>query len=220
MYASAFSIPPQYPLSMSQDSILFPALIKEWTLLERTLNQTASKKKYRTLGATNWRGAILDIKTIHEFAGDVLDFEKTIGLVTIVGVLILFLIIQIGVVNTLRMTIRERTREIGTIRAIGMQRSAVRWSFIIEVVLLTFFACLTGIVLAVLLMEGLSVIAFDTGDSEMGFFFVNNHLHFVLQPGGIVKNLVIILGIALLTAFLPSGKAAKLSVVKALGHYE
>ena len=200
--------------------MLFPVLLNEWTLLDRTFGQTSSKKKYRELGLTDWQGAILDIQTIHEVANEVLEFENAIDLVTIIGVLILFFIIQIGVVNTLRMTIRERTREIGTLRAIGMQRGDVRWCFVTEVLLLTLFACLAGIIMAFLLMGVVSAISFDTGDSEMGFFLVNNHLYFTMLPMELVKNLVIILGIALLTAYLPSRNAARLSVVEALRHYE
>ena len=39
---------------------------------------------------------------------------------------------SIGIMNTMWIAIRERTREIGTLRAIGMQRRAVLWMFLLE----------------------------------------------------------------------------------------
>ena len=43
---------------------------------------------------------------------------------------------MIGILNTLAIAIRERTREIGTLRAIGMQRRKVLWLFVLETALL------------------------------------------------------------------------------------
>ena len=65
--------------------------------------------------------------------------------------------ILIGVVNTMRMSIRERTREIGTTRAIGMQRNDVRSVFVMEIVILSVFACVAGILLAYGLMALLAI---------------------------------------------------------------
>jgi ABC-type antimicrobial peptide transport system permease subunit len=77
----------------------------------------------------------------------VVQLEGALNLITLIAVLVLFFIILIGVVNTLRMTIRERTREIGTNRAIGMQAYDVRNTFLFETFFLAFFACITGILL-------------------------------------------------------------------------
>ena len=76
--------------------------------------------------------AIISPALTLDYASEVLKLEQVLNLITIIAVLILFFIILIGVVNTLRMTIRERTREIGTIRAIGMQKKDVRNVFILE----------------------------------------------------------------------------------------
>ena len=94
---------------------------------------------------TKWKGPWMDVRTMYETADFILKFEFALYIVALVAVLILFFIILIGVLNTLRMTIRERTREIGTIRAIGMQKYDVKYLFITETVLLAALACLAGI---------------------------------------------------------------------------
>ena len=218
-YDTFFPVPPKQLAAPGRDNRLFPFLLKEWNLLARTEDETALALKYDALEDSNWRGAVMDIQTMHETASMVLKLELGMNLVTWLAVSILFAIILVGIVNTLRMTIRERTREIGTIRAIGMQRNDVRWSFILEVVLLTVFANLAGIALALLVMQLLSLIPLQ-GEGLMKIFLVDQHLYFVPTLANSVQNFLMIAVIALLTAFFPSGKAAQMSISEALRHYE
>ena len=55
-------------------------------------------------------------------------------------IVILIAIVVIGIMNTMWIAIRERTREIGTLRAIGMQRREVLWMFLLESLMLGLFA--------------------------------------------------------------------------------
>jgi ABC-type antimicrobial peptide transport system permease subunit len=132
---------------------------------------------------------------------------------------VLFFIILIGVVNTLHMTIRERTREIGTVRAIGMQRADVRWSFMMEVLLLTIISCAVGLIAGLLVIQVLSMISVEA-EGILVLLLVDNHLYFLPTLVDVVKNLLIIVGIAFITAYFPAQRAAKLSVAEALRHYE
>lgn len=220
MYQTFFPVPPREPAHISQDAPLFAMVLKEWTLLERTADTTAYLQKQRALALSDWHGTVLDVATLPEYAGDVVGLQNALGLVTVVGLAILFFIIQVGVVNTLRMTIRERTREIGTVRAIGMRQADVRGTFVAEVLLLTLAASIVGLLAGFALMGLLGQITIVTGDSMMGFFLLNQHLHFVPQAGQMLISLALICGLALLTAYFPARQAARLSVVAALRHYE
>ncbi len=219
-YENYYPALPKNVVQSEAEDTLAPLLLKEWTLLERSPDQDALQEKYKKLRNEKWRGRILDVQTMHEVASEVLKLESVLDIVTMVAVLILFFIILIGVVNTLRMTIRERTREIGTIRAIGMQRWDVRWSFVSEVLMLTIFACVAGTVLAFVAIKLLSLITFNSEESFFMIFLVENHLHFVPTVSDIAKNLAIIIGIAFITSFFPAGRAAKMSAAEALRHYE
>ena len=117
------------------------------------------------------------------------------------------------------MTIRERTREIGTMRSIGMQKSAVRNIFLLETFFLTFFSCLVGVVLAFLAMALLKLIPFASTDNPLGMLLVNHRLHFVPSLIGTGFYLVLILAIAAVTAWFPSRRAANLSPSDALRHF-
>lgn len=195
------------------------SLAPEWKLLPRTATSKDYQKKMQDTRKAKWRGMFVDVSTMYEIAEMVLQLEGALNMITMVAVLILFFIILIGVVNTMRMTIRERTREIGTIRAIGMQSKAVRNTFILETFFLTLFACITGIIVGLLAVGGLTLIRIDTS-SILGILLLDKHLHLVPSLNSILSNLILILIIAAFTAYFPSKKAAKMKAADALRHYE
>ncbi|GAK50495.1 hypothetical protein U14_01726 [Candidatus Moduliflexus flocculans] len=219
LYETSIPAVPKSPVTLAKESALFPLTLKEWTLLEMTYDEQAYQKKHKLLRDSDWKGRIVEVNTMFELASDVLKMETVLDIVTLVAVFVLFLIILIGVVNTLRMTIRERTREIGTIRAIGMQRGDVRWSFVLEVVLLAFFASLVGLGVGYLAMYVFSLPKINS-DSMFTMFLLDKHLHFLPTVLDAFKNLAIILTIAFLTSFFPANRAAKMSVADALRHFE
>lgn len=219
MYDTFFPMLPKEPVMLKSDHPLFSALIKEWKLLERSPDSMSFQKKLKDLRNTDWKGATLDVATMYEAASMVLQMENVLRIVTLIAVLILFFIILIGVVNTLRMAIRERTREIGTVRAIGMRRFDVWLSFETEILLLTIFASIAGVILAftVMYVAGLFTIQ-DEG--FFSIFLVEKHLYFMPTFISVVGTLVLITIITFLTAVLPSYRAAKMVVAGALRHYE
>ena len=204
----------------SRDAPLFKALLPEWDLLERSANTDAATKKNLRLSRETWKGAKVDVQTMYENASVIVDFQRGLNTVSIVAVLVLFFVILIGVVNTMRMSIRERTREIGTTRAIGMQRNDVRSVFVMEIVILTVFACIAGIVLAFGLMALLGSATIDLKDNPFSMFFVNKHLYFFPTAAGIIGNFIVIVLAAFLIAFFTARRASRLRVADALRHFE
>jgi putative ABC transport system permease protein len=71
--------------------------------------------------------------------------------------LILAIVIALpGVVNTVALSISERTREIGLLRAIGMRRSQLRQMVAAEAVIISVIGALLGLVLGVALAVALT----------------------------------------------------------------
>ncbi|MDP2865240.1 MAG: FtsX-like permease family protein, partial [Elusimicrobiota bacterium] len=151
----------------------------EWILLKRTYNTDEYRLKYQEIARNKWKGTTIDVSTMYETASDILKLESVLNIITISAVVVLFFIILLGVVNTLRMTIRERTREIGTVRAIGMQRKDVRDMFILETFFLTLFASTAGLLLGFASMKLISLITFHPVDNPLGMLLVNGHLYFL-----------------------------------------
>ena len=219
-YQTYFWNIPRQPAVAAHDAPLFKALLPEWDLMQRSPNTDAAMKKRLALGREPWKGAKVDVQTMFENASVIVDFQKGLNTVSLVAVLILFFVILIGVMNTMRMSIRERTREIGTNRAIGMQRRDVRSVFVMEIVFLAFLASVAGVLLAYGLMALLSLPTFDLKDNPFGMFFVQKHMYFVPKASTIVANFLTIVLVAFVIAFFTARRAAKMRVADALRHYE
>jgi ABC-type lipoprotein release transport system permease subunit len=202
-----------------ETSVIYGIFAPEWKLLPRTSTHEELHKKLAEMTRTKWSGPWMDVRTMYESADFILKFEFALKMVALVAVLILFFIILIGVLNTLRMTIRERTREIGTVRAIGMQQSDVKYLFITETLLLTAGACLAGIVMAFILMGLLGRITINT-ESVFSILLVDRRLYFLPAVSTIAGNLLLILALAAVTAYFPARRASNLSAVEALRHFE
>jgi putative ABC transport system permease protein len=200
-------------------SALYPIFSSEWKLLPRTSTNETLMLKLRDMTKTRWKGTWMDVRTMYETADFVLKLEFALNLVALIAVLILFFIILIGVLNTLRMTVRERTREIGTVRAIGMQKSDVKYLFISETVLLTAAACICGIILSFIIMWIMMRFTIYT-DSVLSILLVNRRLYFLPSPVSIIGNFFLITILAAVTAYFPARKASNFSAVRALRHFE
>jgi ABC-type lipoprotein release transport system permease subunit len=202
-----------------KQSALGALFAPEWKLLPRTRTNDELKIKLGNMTRTKWKGPWMDVRTMYETADFILKFEFALFVVALVAVLILFFIILIGVLNTLRMTIRERTREIGTVRAIGMQMGDVKYLFIMETVLLTAIACMAGIIGALFIMWVLSLVHIET-ESLLSILLVDRHLYFLPTVSTIVLYFFLILGMAAATAYFPARRASQMSAVEALRHFE
>lgn len=199
---------------------LWPALAPEYMLMKRCATTQESSQNQREMGRAKFKGIMMDVQSMYETASAILNLEFALNLITFAAGMILFFIILIGVINTLRMTIRERTKEIGTVRAIGMQKGDVRSMFIVETALLALFASVSGTALAFLAMWGLSFVIINAGDNPMGMLLVDGHLFFAPTIIATISYVAFIVFIAVATAFFPARKAANMQASDALRHYE
>jgi len=124
----------------------------------------------------------------------------------IYGMLGLSIIIAaLGVVNTMALSVLERTREIGLLRAVGASRRQVRRMIRWEAVLVAFTGALVGVLIG--LVAGIALRQALSGD---GIDVLVIPIATVL----VILGLAIVLGI--LAAALPARRAAKLDILDAI----
>jgi len=135
----------------------------------------------------------------------------------LVWVIIIFLALSFGLVNTLVMAIFERVHEIGLIQALGMRPALIVYQILLESLLLLLIGLGIGNSLAILtikpLESGLDISMVAEGMAMMG---ASSTLYpsLTLYDMVLANTVVIILGI--LTSILPAWRAAKMDPVQAL----
>jgi len=207
-------------LVLDSGSAWFKELTTEWSRLDRPHSTDDFTKQRREISQGKYKGTAVTISTMYESASAVLKLESALQVITLSAVLVIFFITLIGVINTLRMTVRERTREIGTMRAIGMQQSDIRQVFLMETGLLAFFSAIAGTLLAFASMFGLSRLTIPTASNPLGIILSNGHLVFAPTVFSVISFIVLIVLIAIATAWFPASRAAKLPAATAMRHYE
>lgn len=136
----------------------------------------------------------------------------------LVWMVVIFLALSFGLVNTLMMAVFERVREIGLMRALGMRPSAIVYQILVESLLLLALGLLVGNLLAIgtiiLLKDGIDISGVSQGMEMMG---ASSMLYPVLQwPDLVLANTVVVV-LGLLTSLLPAWRAAQYRPVEALG---
>ena len=132
---------------------------------------------------------------------------------------LVMIIVFIGVLNTIFMSVLERTREFGVMRAIGFRAAGLVTLIFTETILLTLLSLFLGILVALPLVLWFSEVGYmfpepmDMGGIE--FQHLKGELSFkvLFVPMGIVFLF------ATLTSALPAIRASKLTPVDALGRF-
>jgi putative ABC transport system permease protein len=130
----------------------------------------------------------------------------------------LFLAAAVGIVNSMLMSVHERTREIGTVRALGMRRATVVRLFILEGLALGLVAAAAGIALgaSIVLYYGARGILMDT--MTLAWVAGGDHLFPVLTVTNVARAALAIAALSTAAAVYPALTASRLEPREALHH--
>jgi len=174
-------------------------------------------RKFNQVQGEDWTGMRLDITTMQSELTNLEWTVKTFDTITTLLIGILLVIIMVGVMNAMWIAVRDRTKEIGTLRAIGMGRFRVLTMFLLEALLLAGGAALLGVTLGIGITAALNAaeIPVSTG---FQIFLMSDTLRMVVEPGSVIKALVWIPLLTIIGAYFPARRAAKLKPVTAMYH--
>lgn len=117
----------------------------------------------------------------------------------------------IGIMNTMYTSVRERTREIGILKAVGAKNSTIVLIFLIESGIIGLVGGLGGMIPGLGLAKLIQII----GQIHPVFYIEAS-----VTPGIILFGLLFSFGVGCLSGFFPARSAAKLKPVEALRSYE
>ncbi len=113
----------------------------------------------------------------------------------------------LGIVNTLALSVLERTRELGLLRAIGLRRAQTMRMITVEAVVISVFGALLGVVVGTGLGAAVVRALRDEGITDL-----------VLPWGQMVTFLVLAAIVGVVAAVLPAIRAARINVLGAIAH--
>jgi putative ABC transport system permease protein len=131
------------------------------------------------------------------------QFDQILGLMYVL-LLLAVVIALVGIVNTLALSIYERTREIGLLRAVGMSRVQLRRMIRGEALIVASFGAILGLVIGVVFGRAIVQAISDDG------------IDFTLPVGQLVVFLVLAGLAGLLAGVPPARRAAHLDVLQAI----
>lgn len=175
-------------------------------------------RKFEGVNREDWTGQKLDLTTWDEEMSFLMWTITTLDGLTGILTAILLVIIVIGIMNTLWIAIRERTREIGTLRAIGMQRGSVMWMFLFEAMLLGLISTSLGATLGILISTALNAMHIVV-PTAVRVFLMSDTLTLVVKAQSVISSILVISAVCTLAAFYPARRAAKLQPVTAMHHF-
>lgn len=199
-----------------------PALLGSWTVTRNTVNDLSAEPSDFQLGLVAEPGT--DVEALRQPIKDVLkDYptmkvqdreEFTSGIVQSISTLlnviyallaVSIIIALIGIANTLSLSIHERTRELGLLRAVGMTRSQLRSSVRWEATIVALMGTVIGIALGLALSFAMVKALASQGITE-----------FEVPVSGMVTVVIFGAGLGILASVRPARKAAKLNVLDAI----
>ncbi len=149
--------------------------------------------------------------TVADAAGIVQDVVNAVSIALVGFGAIALLAASFGIINTLFMSVQERTKEIGLMKAMGMSRAKVFMLFALEALLIGFWGSLVSVLAAIGVGNAINHVAEATflkgleGFTLMKFDF----------PGVALVVLVVML-IAFLSGTLPARRASRKDPIDAL----
>jgi len=162
------------------------------------------------------QGPAYQVKTYIQLNPLLNEFEQYASVMMYVFYLIVLGITVTVIVNTLVMSVFERTREIGILSAMGMRGGRIMAMFFAESSLLAVGGIVMGIVLGSLLSAYVQKYGIFIGDFGMTGILIGERIHAYLTVKDIVTLTVMTFVITLVAALYPARLAAKMEPVEAL----
>jgi putative ABC transport system permease protein len=202
------------PLGAAQQLLQTVKVEKLLVLLKETDDTQAVRASLQqTFDRSGWKLEMRDWSQLAPFYHQVVLLYN--GIFGFLGIIV-FGIVIFSVANTMAMSVFERTREIGTLLAVGTTRTHVWRLFLLEGLGIGILGAVcglaTGSVLTWIINHGNVMLPPPPG------YTVGYRLQILLQPSVLITAATISIVTATLSSIVPALKASRLKIVDALGH--
>ncbi|AKQ67700.1 Cell division protein FtsX [Myxococcus hansupus] len=183
-------------------------MLKNPELLEQTMAELRQSGKDA--------GLKLRVVSWQEAAGIIGQFVLLGKLVLYFAVFIIFVVALVIINNAMMMATLQRVREVGTMRAIGAQRSFVLGMVLVETLVLGLVFGAAGSLVGSGFMAWLNSTGIPAGNEALYFFFSGPRLFPTLSASNLVAAFVIVLVVSAVSTLYPAFLATRVSPLQAM----
>ncbi len=166
------------------------------------------RQKLADYEVLNWKEIQPDLAMMADFMGQIYS----------VFMVIILAALAFGIVNTMLMAVLERTRELGMLMAIGMNRRKIFIMIMLESIFLSIVGGFAGMavseaVIAVTAKTGINLVKYSEGLEAMGY---SANLYPTIDAQFFVTTTILIVLTGIIAAIYPARKALKLNPIEAI----
>jgi putative ABC transport system permease protein len=182
------------------NSFIIGILANDITQVDAAVNEATSVfRNIRKLLPTDDENFVIEksdklAATFIDLLSSIQKAAAAIGLITLIGA-------AIGLMNIMLVSVNERTREVGLIKALGGKRRNIRQQFLFESVIISLLGALFGIILGVII-GNIFALLLSAG--------------FTVPWAWVIAGIIICSGVGLIAGIWPAVKASRLNPITAL----
>ncbi len=123
-----------------------------------------------------------------------------------------------AIINTMLMAVMERTREIGMLMALGMNKRKIFSMIMLETIFLSIVGAVLGLLISIFVINHYATYGFDLSSVAKGLNYIgySSRIFFRVNTNFYVMSMVLVVLIAVLSSISPALKALKLQPAKAI----
>lgn len=199
----------------AQDLVDFPGAERMIVLLKPGQNGTAADVAVEVSKTLSDAGYNVEVKTWSELSVFYNQVKNLFDMIFLFIFCIVLVIVVMSVINTMGVSVLERTREIGTMRALGLKQSGVKFLFASEGMLLG----VLGSVLGGLIFFAVYFIIIIIDPMYLPPSTSNPiPLHVDVVWSALIWSIFFMEFLSFSAAFVPARRSAKMTIVDSLGH--
>ena len=130
----------------------------------------------------------------------------------------------IGLMNTMLVSVTERTKEIGIKKALGAKKSTIRLQFLVESATICLIACAIGVLVSSVILTVLDTKFYDLIDmvpkevlyGDLRYYIENTEIHIEVSSIAVIVSTLFSVAVGVIFGYYPANKGAKMQPVDAL----
>ncbi|MCS6765945.1 MAG: FtsX-like permease family protein [Candidatus Protistobacter heckmanni] len=160
-------------------------------------------------------GLDMEVRTWQEMSAFYRQVKSMYDMIFALMLAVVLAIVVLSIANAMSMAVVERTREIGTLRAIGVRRGGISRMFVGEALMLVIVGTAAGLALTALVRFGVNAADIQYVPPANT---VSVPLYIAFDSGKTFVAAVVLAVLAVGAAFIPARRAARHPIIESLGH--